>query len=163
MKRILFTIFISLGLLVGFSSSVYAAEAPEIVSAADPAGILKVAKRMGPAELSTDSDGDPKITGKMEGKSYTIYFYGCTDNKDCSTIQFSRYWEGYDVSAEAVQKWSWERGAMAKAGLDEDNDPRLRMRLNLDKGVTAGNLANSFLWWVVLTESFEKEVLKVGK
>jgi len=66
---------------------------------------LAVAKECGIAELTTDKYGDPKITGKIEdGRAYILNFFGCKENKNCDTIEFITYWEGYKVSPEAVAK-----------------------------------------------------------
>ena len=164
MKRTLLALFISLSLLLGFTVNTYAAAAPVIVTAGDPEAILEIARECGDADLTTDKEGDPKITGRIKGGGvYILNFFGCKENKNCKTIQFVTYWEGYKVSPEDVAKWSWESGMFAKARLDGDNDPWLKMRLNLDEGVTRGNLLDNFAWWFVLTESFEKEVLKIKK
>ena len=164
MKRTFATLLVFLVLLIGFSSNAYSASAPVIITAGDPEAILAVAKECGAAELKTDDDGDPKITGRIDGGGvYILNFYGCKDNKDCKSIQFITYWEGYKVSPEAVAKWTWESGLFAKARLDSDNDPWLKMRLNLDKGVTRENLIDSFAWWAVVTEHFEREVLNIKK
>ena len=164
MKRTLLALSIFIGLIIGFASNAYSAATPVIITAGDTEAIFEIAKECGPAELSTDKYGDPKITGKIEGgRAYILNFFGCKENKNCKTIQFTSYWEGYKVSAEDVAKWSWESGGLAKARLDSDNDPWLKMRLNLDKGVTRENLVDNFAWWFVLTEDFEEKVLNIKK
>ena len=159
MRRTLLTVFVSLGLMAAFSSSVYAAES-DLVTAGEPERILEIAKQLGNAELTTTSAGDPRITGKMKDQPYVIFFYGCKENKNCTQIQLTALWKGYDVSAESVEKWSWDRGSFTKAHMDSDKNLWLRMPINLAKGVSLGNLKNSFMWWSILTASFEKEVLK---
>ena len=162
MRRTLLTIFVSLGLMAGFSSGAYGAES-DLVTAGEPERILEIANQLGKAEMSTTKSGDPRIIGKIKDKPYSIFFYGCKENKNCTQIQFTALWTGYDVSAESVVKWSWDRGSFSKAHMDSDKNLWLRMPINLAKGVSLGNLKNSFIWWSVLTASFEKEVLKLGK
>ena len=162
MKRTFVTLFVFLALLLGFSAGAYAAES-DLVTAGEPERILEIANQLGKAELTTTAAGDPRITGKMKESPYSIFFYGCKENKNCTQIQFTALWKGYDVSAESVDKWSWERGSFTKARVDGDKNVWLRMPINLAKGVSVGNLKNSFMWWSVLTASFEKEILKLGK
>ena len=161
MKRSLMVFFVSLAFLFCAASGAYAAPAPEIVTAGEPDKILAIAKKLGKAELTADKEGDPRIKGTIKGIPYSIYFYDCKENKDCKDISFSTYWTDQKVSPEVVNKWSVERGRYAKAHVDEENDPWLRMRLNLDKGVTVDNLRMKFLWWIILVQGFEKEVLNM--
>lgn len=52
------------------------------------------------AELSTASDGDPRIATTVDGYKWAIYFYGCAkqgelDQRSCLSLQF---FSGYTVS-----------------------------------------------------------------
>lgn len=50
--------------------------------------ILNLARGYGSATLETQSNGDPKIEGKIEGVSYQVFFMNCTDNKNCEDLNF---------------------------------------------------------------------------
>ena len=163
MKRVILGFLILIGLMFCVAPDAYSATAPEIVTAGDPDIILAIAQKLGTAELTTDRDGDPKISGKLKGTAYSLLFYGCKENKNCKDILFITYWSGYTCSLESVTKWSWERGKFAKATLDSDNDPCLKMAVNINKGVTVDNLRDTFVWWVALVEDFEKKVLNAEK
>ena len=61
------------------------------------------------AQLGVDNTGDPRIESMVDGTRLWIYFYGCTDNADCSSIQFSA---GFDLTdgtnAAAMNAWNRE-------------------------------------------------------
>ena len=68
--------------------------AGDLISAEDPDGILGIARGFGGANLEKDGAGDPLIVGRIDGTKYGVYFFGCSDGKNCSTIQFSAGWSG---------------------------------------------------------------------
>lgn len=133
--------------------------ANDLIDATDPARILNIARGFGSADLEKDSQGDPKITGRIEGTRYTIFFYGCTNNRDCDDIQFYAAWNGNNKFTQA-QMNEWNRTKRyGKAYLDRDNDPVLEMVVNIDYGVSRRNLEDSFNWWKVALRGFKKDVL----
>lgn len=133
--------------------------AATMVNGNDPEQIMNIARGFGSATLSTDKGGDPRINGRIDGTSYMILFYGCSDNKKCSEIQFNAYWSGKKVSLETINKWNHEK-KFGKAFLDDDQDPFLQMTVNLDKGVSYGNLEDTFDYWSRVLSSFKKTVIK---
>jgi hypothetical protein len=134
------------------------AYADTLVSAEDPATILDIAKGFGSAELSTDDDGDPMITGRIEGTRYAVFFYGCQDGEACENIQFSAGWSGYQVSAAQLHNWNAQT-LFGKAYLDDVGDPILELAVNLKYGVSRKNLDDTFDWWKVVMKGFEMDVL----
>ncbi|PTD95170.1 YbjN domain-containing protein [Pseudothauera lacus] len=133
--------------------------ANDLIDATDPARILNIARGFGSADLEKDSQGDPKITGRIEGTRYTIFFYGCTNNTDCDDIQFYAAWNGNNKFTQA-QMNEWNRTKRyGKAYLDRDNDPVLEMVVNIDYGVSRRNIEDSFNWWKVALRGFKKDVL----
>jgi len=142
-------------LLVG--PTVYAAD---IISAEDPDAILNIAKGFGSARLKKDSGGDPKISGRVNGTKYGIYFYGCDSNgKKCDDIKFGTAWATKGISLETINEWNRTK-KLGVAYLDKDGDPNLDMYVNIDYGVTIENLEDSFNYWCLILRAFEKEVLK---
>lgn len=95
------------------------------------------------AELSTDSQGDPKISTAMSGAKVAIYFYGCRGavSKTCSSIQI---WAGFawgkdDPSLQRINEWNQSKRWL-KAYMDKDGDPNVEYDLLLDGGVPESNL-----------------------
>lgn len=138
--------------------SMMPAYAASQLSAEDPEAILQVAKGYGSAELSTDSDGDPHIVGRMSGTKYGIYFYGCENGRNCDDIQLRAAWSGPKVSLHQINQWNKDK-RYGKAYLDDDNDPTLEISVNLKHGVSRANLDDTFDWFRIAVEGFEKEVL----
>lgn len=131
----------------------------EMLSAKDPSAILHIAKSYGSAVLEKDSEGDPKIKGRIDGTSYIILFYGCTQNKNCDDIQFRTNWSVKTaISMDAINAWNAEK-RYGKAFLDSDKDPNLEMTVNLNHGVTRENLDDNFQWWIKAVENFKEEIL----
>ena len=85
-----------------------------------------------PAKLGTDKMGDPMITSGVGGTTFQVFFYNCTNNKDCATVQFH---SGYDlktpVSLDKLNEWNRTK-RFGRAFLDAENDPILQMDVDLD-------------------------------
>lgn len=149
---------ILVGMVAALSTCVaMAASPPPLIEATNPQAILDVAKGYGSATLET-RDGDPRIAGRISGIKYFVLFYGCKSSGKCTDIQFSTGWTGYKVTLEQVNGWNRDK-RFGKAYLDNENDPRLEMEVNLDHGVTRNNLDDSFDWWRIALEEFSKKVL----
>jgi hypothetical protein len=156
MKKSLLVLLFALGVMI---SSLPAAQAASpTVTAQDPEEILNIAKGFGSATLATDRDGDPKISGRINGTSYSVYFFGCKNGDNCKDIQFVSGWSGFDITLEQINDWNSNR-RYGKSYLDDENDPVLIMPVNLHLGVTRENLEDTFEWWTVVLEQFGEEVL----
>lgn len=127
--------------------------AQDLVDATDPAAVLNIASGWGSALLETDSVGDPMIRGRIEGISYVVYFYGCTDGADCASIQMRAGWLMDGVPVSAMNEWNRDR-RFGKAYLDGDGDPVIEMNVNLAHGVSARNLDDTFAWYAGVIKEF---------
>lgn len=136
-----------------------AAQASPLIDASDPQQILEVAKGFGSAELGTDDVGDPNIIGRINGTKYGIYFYGCSNGRDCTALQFSAGWSGVETNLTEINAWNRDN-RLAKAFLDNDGDPRLEMDINAEHGITRANLDNSFEWWQICLREFSSQILE---
>ncbi|MBA4503681.1 YbjN domain-containing protein [Marinobacterium marinum] len=130
-------------------------QAASQVDATDPQQILELAKGFGSATLEEDDYGDPLITGRINGSKYGIYFYGCDDNRDCTDIQFSAAWSGYDITLEQINDWNLNK-RYGKAYLDDDGDPTVELIVNLKYGVSRDNLDDTIDWWKLTMTEFEQ-------
>jgi len=143
-------------LSVSCSLALAQAQAQSLIDASNPQGILNIARGYGSADLTTDSTGDPKITGRTEGIAYSVWFYGCSDGRNCKSIQFSSGWVSDRVSLRDVNRWNKTK-RFGKAYLDDDDDPILEMNVTLDGGVSRSNLDDAFDWWKVVLVAFKNE------
>lgn len=129
-----------------------AAAAQGTVSAANPSGVLDAARKFGPAELTTDKDGDPLIRGTMDETNYTVFFYGCETGANCKAIQLWTFFDaGPAATLEDVNAWNATH-RFSKAYIDSDGDVAVEFDVNLFGGVTAENLEDTFDWWRLVLE-----------
>ena len=145
-------------LLASLLSAPLPVTAQTLVDATDLDSILAIAKDYGTAELEKDSTGDPMVSGTIGPTQYAVFFYGCTDGADCTTIQFmSSYVNTGSVDSELINTWNAEK-RFGKAFLDDEGDPVIEMNVNLWSGVSENNLNDTFDWWRVVIESFEEYI-----
>ena len=87
------------GALIAAALATGGAVAAERVDAADPQSVQNMFFEMGfPARSGTDGVGDPVIEFMAEdGVGYVVFFYGCTNNADCTFLQFYR---AYDTDGQ---------------------------------------------------------------
>ncbi|QSA96377.1 YbjN domain-containing protein [Methylococcus sp. EFPC2] len=146
-------------MILSLAASASFAADTDIISAEAPEAILDIAKGFGSASLEKDSEGDPRIVGRIEGTKYQISFYGCSKGSQCDDIQFGAGWSGAKVSEDKINNWNLTR-RYGNAYSDSDGDVNLKMTANIDYGVTKRNLEDTFDWWVKALQGFKKDVLK---
>ncbi|RAP41807.1 hypothetical protein BYZ73_07570 [Rhodovulum viride] len=140
--------------------SCWAGAASADVIASDPDTVLKALRAEGlAATMETDDLGDPKIVTHLTGKSnteFSVLFYGCTDNTDCSSIQFYVAYDMPDpVTALKMNQWNRE-WLFTKATLDDEGDPGLEMDVILaDPGVDDKLFATTIDLWRQSIDAFE--------
>ena len=131
------------GLALAGAASAARAEDAEILQKPDPAAILDIAKGFGSARMDRDDNGDPMISGRIEGVKYVIYFYGCEDHDNCKSLQFAT---GYTDPLTADQANAWNRKyrwVKAYAG----DGSTFKMDVSFAGGITRANLEEQFSNW----------------
>jgi hypothetical protein len=132
----------------------------QMVRAQDPQTLVKALQDAGyTARLGTDRIGDPMITSGVSGTTFQIYFYNCTQNKDCATVQFH---SGYDlrnpVDLPKLNEWNRTK-RFARAFLDKENDPILEMDVDLDDGgLSPALFIDNIEFWASLLGDFERHI-----
>lgn len=114
-----------------------------MLDTADPQLVMEVAKGFGSAELGKDGEGDPKITGRLQGMKYAIYFYGCTKGETCRSIQFAAgYTDPFTVERanEWNKKYRWIRA-------HEGDGSNFKMDVDFSGGITRNHLEAQFSTW----------------
>src|SRR5690349_3343565 len=107
----------------------------QMVRAQDPGTLVSALQKGGyAAKLGIDKVGDPMITSGVNGTTFQIFFYNCTNHKACATVSFH---SGYDLKTspglERINEWN--RGKrFGRAYLDKEDDPILEMDVDLDDG-----------------------------
>ena len=131
------------GLALLAAVSAARAEDDEILQKPEPAAILDIAKGYGSARMDKDDNGDPMISGRIEGVKYVIYFYGCENHENCKSLQFST---GYSDPLTADQANAWNakyRWVKAYSG----DGSTFKMDVSFAGGITRANLEEQFSNW----------------
>lgn len=102
------------------------------------------------AKLETDDSGDPMIASGAAGANFSVYFYGCTDKKDCTSVQFnSCFTLEKPVALDVINAFNADK-RYAKGHLNDDGDTCLLMDINLaGDGVNSDNFQESINTWTV--------------
>ena len=119
--------------------------------------ILNAARGYGSATLTTQSNGDPQITGKTDGISYQIYFRNCTNNKNCEDLNFYLGFLDVKPTLEVINDWNLNK-RFSRAYLDQDQDACVEMDLDMVKGVSAEYLDSQVGLWTLVVEQFADHV-----
>jgi len=135
------------------------AQGQTLVDAGSPAAVLEIAKGYGSAELQSDGDGDPQIKGRLNGRMYSVLFYGCKKGKNCGSMQFHWGIDLKNVPMSKVNEWNKTK-RFGKAYIDDEGDLNLEMDVNLRHGVTRSNLDDTFDFWRLTVTSFYDQFVK---
>jgi len=135
-----------------------AGEPSDTAFARDPHRLAEILKGFGSARIEVNSNtGNPQIDGRTDGKSYKLFFYGCTDKANCKSVQFWAYW---DMEAPVDRLNAWNRDTRyGKVYLDGDNDVVLEYDVNMIYGMTDRTFEDNVDIWVTLLGRVEKEIV----
>jgi hypothetical protein len=126
----------------------------------DPSSLVRALQAAGrTAKVGVDGTGDPMITSAVGGTSYQIFFYNCTNHKECATVQFhSGYHLNTPVSLDTINEWNRSQ-RFGRGYLDKVNDPILEMDVDLDDGGVAPLLfIDNIEFWDSVLPKFEKAI-----
>jgi hypothetical protein len=153
-----------LGLCIAFAATILSAQAAsaqsDLVDATNPTRLADVIRGLGyRAQLQTDSGGDPMIESSVSGTSFSLFFYGCTANADCKSVDFATSYDATDsTTLDAINEWNAGE-LFGKAYLDtEDNSLRLVAHVNMVGGISQANFEDTFAWWEEIVEGFEDDL-----
>ena len=131
----------------------------DLLDATNPDALVAIMRDLGyRTTLKTDSSGDPMIESKVAGLNTTIFFYRCTDHKDCKLIQFSTAFNTGGKGSPAKMA-EWNKGHMlGVASLDSDFDPVIQMTVNMFGGISHENFNDTVDWWDVVLTEFKEHI-----
>jgi len=138
--------------------AISAPAAAQNLGANNPAAIAAVLQQAGyRAEITKDASNDPMIRSAAGGKNFQVLFYGCTNNKDCTTVQFYAAFAHKGVTLEKINNFN-KRMRWARVYLDNDADPVIEMDLNMDEGgIARANFRDNLDVWASVFGSFVSE------
>jgi hypothetical protein len=130
-----------------------AAEAQTIVDGSNPDEIVNIARGYGSANLETQNSGDPKLTGRIDGVTYQVFFMNCTDNTNCEDLNFYAGFLDNKQTLDVINAWNRDK-RFGKAYLDSDLDAVIEFDVNLEHGVTRENLDAAFGLWALILDQY---------
>jgi hypothetical protein len=116
----------------------------QMVSAKDPQTLVAALQAKGyKAELGTAAE-EPAITSGAGGFQFKIFFENCTSGTACTTISFFTGFTDIEATAARLNEWNRDN-RFARAYIDAEGDPVLRMDVDLDhQGIARANF-NEYL------------------
>jgi Putative bacterial sensory transduction regulator len=131
----------------------------QMVTAKNPQSIVSALQNAGyKAELTKDGTGDPLIRSSSSGSSFAIFFFGCTKNVDCATIQFFAGYTDKKATLSQMNDWNSKK-RFGRAYLADSGAARIEMDVDLDDGGLSAKLfEDNVEFWVVTMSAFEKHI-----
>ena len=130
------------------------------LKASNPDGIMEFLKLEGiSARLTEDDYGDPNIKNRYYDTNFSIYFYGCSDGKNCSSVQFySGYKTEGSYTQEQANEWN-QRKRFAKAYVSSKGSARIEMDIYMgDGGISEDDFSEMFSIWTRRVSDFEEDI-----
>ena len=129
----------------------------EMLVASDPDTLLEFfVEEGGDVERTVDNAGDPKLKVEYYGSDFVLYFYDCTENVDCKSIQFfSGYKTEGSVRKSKVNQWNADN-RFSRAYISESGSARIEHDLYLGSaGIDADDFAALVAKWTKAEAEFE--------
>ena len=133
------------------------AQDASLIDGSDFDQILSVAQGYGRAKLTTQTNGDPRISGRNNGISYQVYFMNCTDHADCEDLNFYMGFTDIKPGFEVMNEWNATK-RFGKAYIDNVGDAVIEWDVNLEFGLSRDNLDADFSVWTQIMDQFSRYV-----
>jgi hypothetical protein len=140
-------------LAASMSDGAAAAETGVLIDGSDAESILEIARNYGSATVESQASGNPKISARIGGISYAIYFQNCTTPRDCKDLNFYAGFLDGKLTEAHVNAWNAGK-RFGRAYIDPDGDAALEMDINLDGGTSPTNLSTGFAIWRLMLIQF---------
>lgn len=109
-------------LLLLWPAALASEEAEPIVATDKPGSVALTMRLEGYLARTVDDDGTPVIESGVGGTNFSIRFFGCTDNKDCSAAMLIASFDTpKGISLETVNAWN-ETEVFGRAYVDSECD-----------------------------------------
>lgn len=119
-------------------------------------GVIAAARQYGSATRASQKNGNPMITGRIEGIPYTARFRNCPAPNTCEDMNLR---VGFLIkpALESINTWNRDK-RFTKAYLDADNDAILEMDVILHGGVSTENISEIFSYWRLSLDQFTAHI-----
>ncbi len=135
------------------AATAVSAQAQTIIDGSQVDEILNIARGYGSATMEKQSNGDPRITGKVDGVTYQVYLMNCTNNTNCEDLNFYAGFLDNKQTLDVINAWNRDK-RFGNAYLDSDLDAVIEYDVNLEKGATRENLDAAFNLWTLILEQY---------
>jgi len=135
----------------------FSGQAQELLDGSHVEEIMNIARGYGSATLTTQDNGNPKITGRIEGIGYQVYFMNCENNANCEDINFYTGFLDNKQAMDAINAWNRDM-RFGRAYLDSDLDAVIEYDVNLEYGVSRENLDAAFSVWSGILSRFAEYI-----
>ncbi|MDE4132947.1 YbjN domain-containing protein [Phaeobacter sp. QD34_3] len=108
-------------------------------------------------ERTTDNVGDPKLRVDYYGSEFSVYYYGCDNNRNCDAVQFfSGYQTDGSVRLSKVNEWNMQN-RFARSYISEEGSARIEMDIFMGQdGISADDFARQVSIWSRAMKDFEE-------
>jgi hypothetical protein len=129
----------------------------EQVAATNPTAIVQALQSAGyQAKLGKDGTNDPLIRSSSSGKAFQVYFYGCTKNIACKSVQFSASYDDGKPPLSRINEWNASK-RWGQAFTQDSGSARIQMDVDLEQGgMSTALFVDNLEYWVATMASFEK-------
>jgi len=140
-----------LGIAFAVLLMIPAVSAQELVDGGRIDGIIQAARAYGSATMASQPDGNPMVSGRINGIPYSARLRNCVAN-NCADMNFR---VGFLIkpTPELINSWNRDK-RFAKAYLDDEGDAILEMDTVLSGGVSLANLHEVFAYWRLTLNQF---------
>lgn len=127
-----------------------------MVCASKPETIVAALQAAGyKAKASVDSTGDPSIESAASGYRFDIYFYGCKNHVDCSSLQFQISWGNDPIHTPALAN-EWNRKErFAQASIGDKHQFVVSYDVTTVGGINQKNFADTIDWWQTMLNDLQ--------
>lgn len=140
--------------------SIAAPASAEQILASNPQSVINFFFEQGvPAQLTTDSVGDPLVEFRVDGDTGQVFFYDCTDNTNCLALQFyAGYKQDNPVSLETINSWNTDR-RFVRAYRTDEGAARIEMDIATSHdGISSTDFADLYSLWNESVGLFEERI-----
>jgi hypothetical protein len=146
-----------IGMVAAMMASLVAGPAPaaavcakDMVCASSPDTVVSALQAAGyRAKLTrNDKTKEPQIASAANGYNFDVYFYGCKDGENCSSLSF---WISFTKdptnSADLANEWNRQKRFSAMSYDPTDGSVAISYDVTTVGGINQDNFADVIDWW----------------
>ena len=130
---------------------VAAADCPlALICASNPDGIVRSLQAQGFKAVlgKSETTGNPKVTSAAAGYNYTMYFYGCEQAANCTSLNFAVTFDDDGTnSVDLANEWNKDKRFTAMAFDPADKSLTVSYDVTTVGGINQINFADVVDWW----------------